>query len=401
VKEFRYNSNRFHKSVFSVIVKRLRERYPSNRISCAFYGQPATEMKLQFDNKQLTGIASLVGEQGVFRTKAGQPGPILADLNAMFTLALIYDVDLAQTNFGFAYEADLASIAANALKHEAKHRPAALKPLPGDGPNIFTMENWQRPWAYTVPATKNKGLNCFFYGHKYFTSLAGAIEPVAKKAGITDHQVTTYVNKPHQGAPGIGVRLLSVPEQGTDGGKKLRAVLDTGEIDLLGLTYHQSETGRLEHYKEWFDYVLARNPKAQLLIHLPSSFDPVRRDLARLNKTGDAIRAKFYATVIVPLRKAYPGKKIHFWYSGRVASEMRRRFEAGELPQVHELVGNRGIFSVSGGYPGPFLQDLQGLILYSQIYDVKLPKSVPGLKGKIDLNALAAEMIAMEAKKGR
>ena len=53
-----------------------------------------------------------------------------------------------------------------------------------------------------------------------------------------------------------------------------------------------------------------------------------------------------------------------------------------------------------GGYPGPFLQDLQGLILYSLIYDVELPKSVPGLQGKIDLNALAAEMIAMEAKKG-
>ena len=400
VKEFRYNSNRFHKSVFSVIVKPLRERYPSNRISCAYYGQPATELKSQFDHKQLTGIASLVGEQGVFRTKAGQPGPILADLNAMFTLALIYDVDLAQTDFGFAYEADLASIAANVLKHEVEHRPPALKPSTGDGPNIFTLENWERPWAYTVPATKKKGLNCFFYGHKFFTPLAEAIGPVAEKGGVTGHEASSFVMDPHRGAPAFGARLLSVPENGPDGGKKLRAVLDTGEIDLLGLTYHQSETGQLEHYKAWFDYALKRNPNTQLLIHLPSSIDPVRRDLDRLNKTGDAIRARFYATVIVPLRKAYPGKKIHFWYSGRVASEMRRRFETGELPQVHELVGKRGVFSVVGGYPGPFLGDLQGLILYSLIYDVELPNSVPGLKGKIDLNALAAEMIAMEAKKG-
>ena len=196
------------------------------------------------------------------------------------------------------------------------------------------------------------------------------------------------------------MRLLSVPDEGPDYGKKLRAAFDTEEIDLLGLTYHQSETGKIEYYKEWFDYVLARNPNAQLLIHLPSSFDPVRRDLAILNKAGDAIRAKFYATVVLPLRKAYPGKKIHFWYSGRVASELRRRFEAGELPHVHELVGKRGIFSVDGGYPGPFLQDLQGLILYSLIYDVELPKSMPGLKGKVDLNALAAEMMGMEAKKG-
>ena len=65
------------------------------------------------------------------------------------------------------------------------------------------------------------------------------------------------------------------------------------------------------------------------------------------------------------------------------------------------VVGNRGIFSVVGGYPGPFLQDLEGLILYSLVYDEELPKSVPGLEGKIDLNALAAEMMAMEAKKGR
>ena len=401
VKEFRYNANRFHKAVFGVIVKPLRERYPSNRISCAYYGQPATELKLQFDNKELPGITSLIGEQGVFRTKAGQPGPILADLNAIFTLALLYDVDLAQTDLKLGYEADLAAIAANALKHEAKHRPAALKPLTGDSPNIFTLENWDRPWSYTVPSTKKKGLNCLFYGHKYFTPLAEAIGPVAKKAGIADHKATTHATKPHDAGPGAAVGLLKVPASGPDRGKHFRAVLDAGKFDLLALTYHQSETGQLEHYKAWFDYVLTQNPKAQLLIHLPSSFDPARRDLAILNKTGDAVRAKFYATVVLPMRKAYPGKKIHFWYSGRVTSELRRRFEAGELPQVFELIGKRGIFSVGGGYPGPFLQDLQGLILYSLIYDVELPKSVPGLKGKIDLNALAAEMMAMEAKKGR
>lgn len=247
---------------------------------------------------------------------------------------------------------------------------------------------------------EKKGLNCLFFGHKFFTPLAEAIGPVAEKAGITDHKVTTFVNTPHKGAPGIGVQMLSVPERGPDGGKELRALIETEKFDLLGLTYHQQETGQFEHYKEWFDYVLARNPKAQLLIHLPASADAVRRDLDRLNKTGDAIRTRFYATVVVPMREAFPGKKIHFWYSGRVDTGMRRRFEAGELPKVFELVGKRGVFSVAGGYPGPFLCDLQGLILYSLVYDVELANSVPGLQGKIDLNALAAEMIAMEAQKG-
>ena len=386
VKRLRYNSNRFHKSIFSVIVEPLRERYPSNRISCAYYGQTASEIKSQFEAEQLEEIGSLIGEKGVFLTRAGQPGPVLADLNAMFTLSLIYDVDLALTEFDLGYEVDLAAIAAEALKHEAGHRPPAPEALTGDGPHVFTMETWDRPWGYTVPDAPKKGLNCLFFGHKFLTSLAEAIGPVAKKAGITDHESTIILAaRVSDAGPGAGVR---------------RAALDAEKFDLLGLTYFQSEKSLLKHYKEWFDYALERNPKAQLLIHLPASADAARRDLDKLNKTGDAIRTRFYATVVVPMRKAFPGKKIHFWYSGRVNSEMRRRFEAGELPKVPELVGERGVFSVPGGYPGPFLQDLQGLILYSLIYDVELPKKMTGQEGKLDLNVLAAEMIAMEAKKG-
>lgn len=400
--KFKYASSKFHKAVFEVIVKELRKRYPSNRISSAYYGLPATEMKLLFAKKELPGITSLVGEKSVFLTEAGQPGPILADLNEMFTLSLIYDVDLAQTDLKLGYEADLVAIAAKALKHEAKHRPAGLDPWKGDGPNIFTLETWERPWASTVPATKKKGLKCFFYGHQYFTPLADAIGPVADKAGITDHKATTYITKNHvYASPAYMAAFIQPdPPKPIEPDLKLQALLNAGKIDLLGLTYFQRDTGRIEHYKEMFDYVLARNPNAQLLIHFPSGASPALRRLSILNREGDALRAKFYATVVVPLRKAYPDKKIHFWYSGRVTSEIRRRFEDGELPQVYEFIGDRGIFSGRAGYPGPFLQDLQGLILYSLIYDVELPKSVPGLKGKIDLNALAAEMIEMEKKKG-
>jgi len=407
VKRLRYNSNRFHKTAFKVIVTPLRERYPSNRVSCAYYGETASEIKSQFDAEQLEGIGSLVGEKGVFLTEAGQPGPVLADLNALFTLSLIYDVDLSLTEFDLGYEVDLVAIAAEALEHEAVHRPPVPDALAGDGPHIFTLETWDRPWGYTVPAAPKKGLKCLFFGHKFLTSLAEGIGPVAEKAGITDHVSTTILARrvADAGPGGInepGVVIAKAKKGGlvTNLSKEDAALIDMGDIDVVGLTYFQTEKAQLKDYKRWFDYALERNPKAQLLIHLPASADAARRDLDKLNATGDAIRARFHATVVVPMREAYPGKKIHFWYSGRVDSEMRRRFEAGELPKVYELVGKRGIFSVPGGYPGPFLQDLQGLILYSLIYDVELPKEMTGQEGKLDLNALAAEMIEMEKKKG-
>jgi hypothetical protein len=118
------------------------------------------------------------------------------------------------------------------------------------------------------------------------------------------------------------------------------------------------------------------------------------------NKTGDAIRARFYKEIVLPMRALYSDNQIIFWPSGRVNSELRRRYEEGTMPQVKQLVGPRGIFAVEGGLPGPLLKDLEGLILYSLIYKVDLPKKMTGQAGKLDLNALAAEMIAMEKAKG-
>lgn len=402
VKRVRWVGDGFHERVFEAIVRKLRTRYPSNRIICAYYGRTGMELKTRFEAGELPGVSALVGEQGVFRTEAGAPGPVLDDLNAMLTLSLIYGVDLTGKDLGLAYQADLGAMLKTVLTFEAKHRAPPPEPLPGEEPNIFTEKTWQPPWGYTVPMTPDKpGVNAFLWGHKFFAPLVEAVGTIAKEGGITGHELTAHVrDKPFEGSAGYVAPMLSIPEKGPDMGKKVRAELDTGTYDLVGLTYYQAEAGKLEHYKELIDYALARNPKTRFLIHLPSTYDPVRRDLGVLNRTGDALRARFYAGVIQPLRKAYPETEILFWYSGRVHSELRRRFEDGKLPQVQQLVGPRGIFAVAGGYPGPLLKDLEGLILYSFIYKVDLPKMMTDPKGKLDLNALAAEMIAMEAAKG-
>jgi len=394
------NGDRFHTSIFRALVKPLRIRYPSNRILCAYYGRAASELKTQFVEKQVPGVPTLVGQKGVFLTKAGQPGPILDDLNAMFTGSLIYDINWAGVKLHSGYGVDLAAINKKVLKFEARHRPTTLEPFAGDRPNIFIKETWVPDWGYTVPVKPRKGYNCLFYGHGFFIPLVEAIQPIAEKGGVTGHNAVIFKNSPHDGAAGIGVQKLRIPKKGPDHGKTLRAALDTGKIDVLGLTYYEADTGRLEHYKEWIDYALAKNPKTRFLIHMPASYDAARRDLKILNKTGDAFRARFYATVIRPLRRAYPKQEIIFWYSGTVASELRRRFEAGKLSPVKSLIGPKGIFAVPAGIPGPLLRDLEGLILYSLIYKVDLPKTMTGQKGKLDLNALAEEMVAKEAAKG-
>jgi len=400
VSELKWSGDRYHKVAFEAIVKKMRVRYPSNRILCAYYGRTGSELKTRFEDGDLPGIAELVGEKGVFRDEAGNPGPVLNDLNAMITASILYDVDLTQKDLGLGCKADLGPMLKTVLRFESKHREHVPEPFAGPGPNVFTPETWDPPWGYTVPQTDKQGVKAIVWGHKFFAPLVEATTAIANESGIKDQTIKPYVQKPFQGGPGVGALNLSVPKKGPDRGKAMRAELEAGKFDLLCLTYHMQDTGRLRHYKKWFDYILAQNPEARMLIHLPASFDPVKRDLRLFNKTGDAIRAKFYKEIVLPMRALYPDNEIIFWSSGRVNSELRRRYEEGKLPQVKQLVGPRGIFAVKGGLPGPLLKDLEGLILYSLIYKVDLPKKMTGQEGKLDLNALATEMIAMEKAKG-
>jgi hypothetical protein len=401
VSELKWSGDQYHKIAYEAIVKKMRARYPSNRIICAYYGRSSSELKTRFEAGDLPGIADLVGEKGVFRNKAGQPGPILDDINAMLTLSIIYDVDLRKKDLGLGYKAKLGPMLKTILRFEIKHREYVPEPFEGPGPNIYTPETWEPPWGYTVAKTDKKGVNAIAWGHKFFIPLLESTTAFAKESGIKDQTIKTHLDprkRPFEGGPGVGAQLLFEKDKGKAG--NLLLDLAAKKYDLVCLTYHQNDTGKLRHYKKWFDSILAQNPKARLLIHLPASFDPVRRDLRIFNKTGDAIPARFYKEIVLPMRALYPNKEIIFWSSGRVNSELRRRFEEGKLPQVKQLVGPRGIFAVKGGFPGPLLKDLEGLILYSLIYKIDLAKKMTGQKGKLDLNALAAEMIAIEKAKG-
>jgi hypothetical protein len=280
---------------------------------------------------------------------------------------------------------------------ELKHASGPLEPLPANGPNIYRKETWKRPWGYTVPVTGGKGVKGMMWGHLFSVKVLDAVGPFAKMGGFTGHNVTNFVKSVHRGAPASAVDsefLLSSGNYGSGSG------FDLGKLDIVCLTYWQQDMGGLRHYRAWMDHARIRSPKVRMLIYVPSTYGPVDRNLKLLNETNDALRTRFYNEVILPMRKAYPDNEIIFWFAGRVCSELRTRFEQGELPYVKQLVGPRGIFSTPSGLAGPLLMDLEGLILYSLIYKVDLPKTMTGQKGKMDLNALAAEMIAMEKAKG-
>ena len=406
VSKFATSVNRFHIRYYKGLIVNLRQRYPSNLILCANYGRAGGELKERFEDDALPGITELVGPKGIFLNDSGAPGPILDDLHAMLTVSLIYGIDLREKgDLGLGYKADMGAILKPVARLELKHASGPLEPLPAKGPNIYSIETWERPWGYTVPVTGGKGIKGLLWGHLFSVKVHNAVAPFAKMGGFTGHSVTNLVQSEFRGAPSgavdHGVLLKSGNYRLTAGpAGHYGPNTDYGKRDIIFLTYWQKATGVLNYYRIWMEHARIRNPKVRMLIYVPSTYMPVTRDLRLLNETNDALRTRFYSEVILPMRKEFPDNEILVWFSGRVCSELRTRFGEGKLPHVKQLVGPRGIFSTKSGMAGPLLMDLEGLILYSLIYKVDLPKTMTGQSGKMDLNALAAEMMAMEAKKG-
>ena len=119
-------------------MKKMRVRYPSTHIHCAYYGRSGSELKTRFEDGDLPGITELVGEKGVFRDKAGNPGPVLDDFNAMITASILYDVDLTQKELGLGYKANLGPMLKTVLRFEVQASRTRSGTICGNGTECLT-----------------------------------------------------------------------------------------------------------------------------------------------------------------------------------------------------------------------------------------------------------------------
>ena len=56
VSELKWSGDRYHKVAHEAIVKKMRVRYPSTHIHCAYYGRSGSELKTRFEDGDLPGI---------------------------------------------------------------------------------------------------------------------------------------------------------------------------------------------------------------------------------------------------------------------------------------------------------------------------------------------------------
>ena len=212
---------------------------------------------------------------------------------------------------------------------------------------------------------RSTGEQCLFIGHSFFCPVAQSFNRIAKKSNFPDHEVNIVFRGGQAGTAGA---LWASPRAR----KEITAILETGKIQLLGLT--PGLWDKTETFSRWFDLALKYNPKTRFFIGIPWAIGGQRMDTAKFDALVDSYARKG-AAVTKEMRALYPNNQIDYLAYGKMAPTLKKRFEAGTLPDIDEMVG-RGknkLFSDNNlGHAGPMLIELCSLAWLQQLYGAEL-----------------------------
>lgn len=216
--------------------------------------------------------------------------------------------------------------------------------------------------AKEAPVFKD-GANCLFIGHSFFIPVARLFDIVAGKSGFHSHQVKLVFAPGKGGSP---ADLWNNPRHK----KQIEEALKTGKVELLGMTAFGGLGSSFEDYQQWIDLALKHNPETRFFIGVGWTPGGPRLENDKFDKSTEAIGERMFKT-ITELRKAYPKNHIYFLNYGKVASELKRRYDAGKRPDVTKLSGlGDDVLFRDGliGHGGPMMLEVSSLLWLNTLY---------------------------------
>lgn len=231
------------------------------------------------------------------------------------------------------------------------------------------------------------GFDSLFIGHSFFRPFADAMGFHGPNAGFTEHEQEVVFAGGSKGAPEALWNDRTKRAQ-------IQAVLDRGDVDLFGMTYHPAYPG-LDGYRRWIDDALGHNPDTRFFIAMPWLTDPASMDAQTYSQVWHAAHRALSHGAIDTLREEYPGVDIFGIPYGQAAVELYERYDAGQLPDVASLIGEPGtaIFRDDLGHAGDILEELGARVWLRAIYDVSLDDYDHNPGYDIDLVELADQIM--------
>ena len=231
------------------------------------------------------------------------------------------------------------------------------------------------------------GFTSLFIGHSFFRPYANLMTDYAPAAGISGHSQVVVFSGGSSGTPEAlwnnAFKKLTITN-----------VLDTGNVELFGMTYHPDYPGTAG-YVNWITYALEQNPSTRFFIALPWIPQPSNYADELYSAIWEAYKPTWHA-FIDELRILFPNTDIFCIPYGQSAVELRGHYTAGELPELNAMQGAKAtsIFTDNLGHPGTILIDQGILVWLSAIYGVDLTNYSYGPTYSIDLKPIAQSIMA-------
>ena len=217
--------------------------------------------------------------------------------------------------------------------------------------------------AHEAPGQTVQGQNLLAIGHSFFVPIARELPAHATRAGVVGHTQSEVFSGGQSGTPSS---LWNNPAKSAE----IKAILDTGTVDLFAMTYDPESEG----YEEWIDYALAANPDTTIYLGLPWIDYPSEWTTEEYASTWLTGHRTAWPALLDSLRAIYPGVPILNLPYGQSAIELRLLFEDGNLPDVSSMTGaaNDAIYTDYKGHAGRILKDTAAMVWLSTLYGIDL-----------------------------
>ncbi|MEN1680126.1 MAG: dockerin type I domain-containing protein [Planctomycetota bacterium] len=244
------------------------------------------------------------------------------------------------------------------------------------------------------PAPFPIGVSGLFAGHSFFAPVAGDFSTIALANGYVDHSADIVISGAQSGSPR---RLWENATKRNE----IIGHLDDRDIDLFGLTVYSEEDSSFEDYARWFDEALKHNPDTQFLVGHPQTPQGAVTPSVLYDTLTEELGAQTFQ-IVKQLRAAYPNNPVHFIHYGKVATEMKHRYDAGELPDVLSLLPDEELMigpsdamftDIDPGHGGPMIKELGALSWMSLLYGADVA-SLDYTEYQSDVEGIIADVTA-------
>ena len=240
------------------------------------------------------------------------------------------------------------------------------------------------------------GLNMLLMGNSFFRPYAERFRELALDAEFLEHKDTTVFRGGDNGTP-IGLW------NNADTQTEIKQILDSGDIQMLGMTWYYNENNPLSGFTEWIDYALQNNPKIKIFVSIPPIDFPAdwqqRAESFGYNNVRElyefVVSDLTHKAVIDELRERYPSTEIFTLPTGWATFDLVNQYENDLLLDEVSLFGSYddSIFTDTKGHQGKIVVYTGALVWLNGLYGVNLRTNEFDTGFNTDLHTIAEEIM--------